>query len=201
MNNTATNTFQPISIDQLARMGLSADKATFHDPAYNATICSVMTERRLYKQDVGGCSRLDFDAPPDWELSDLLQFQWANASAEGVTSGAFMTPCMANISAAEVAALISRRIALCLVAGDHCWLVQGPGQALTMTVVLPDSRRRSPSGCDVVLGSVDASALKVAALVVTTTCVAPPRIALLAGECKECPEGAHCPGPSGPLRR
>ena len=102
MNNTATNTFQPISIDQLARMGLGADNATFHDPVYNATICSVMTERRLYKQDTADRSRSDFGAPPDWELSDLLQFRWASASAEGITSGTFISPCMANVSAAEV---------------------------------------------------------------------------------------------------
>ena len=75
-----------------------------------------------------------------------------------------------------------------------CWLVQGPMQALTMTVVLPDSRRRSPCSFDVVLGLVDESALKVASAVVTTACVVPPNIALLAGECTHCPEGGDCPG-------
>ena len=66
---------------------------------------------------------------------------------------------------------------------------------ILVTVVLPDSRLRSPATIDIYQQSVDVPTASMAVYRPTTACLTPPNIVLLLdGECGPCPEGAECPG-------
>jgi hypothetical protein len=117
--NTALERVQPISVADLARMGVvyTGDNASFDDLRYNKTLCSIMAEHGLLKSTASFAVEVqDFDEAPNEELSDLLGFRWwgaasprdsAAASAQdfgaeaGIESTSFVTPCMPS-STAEV---------------------------------------------------------------------------------------------------
>ncbi len=171
VNNTARNRVQPISVDQLAEIGVSftGENTTFHDPHYNATVCSIMAKQRLLNPKASfGANIEDFDAEPDLELSDLLGFRWLGAAAGASPSCTFVTPC---VPAAEKAG------------------------GVFITVVLPDSRLRSPAAVDLTEQVVDVPTAELAVYRQTDACLTPPYVVLARdGECDRCPEGAECPG-------
>ena len=171
LNNTARNRVQPIEMAALARMGVSytGENTTFHDEHYNDTVCSIMADLNLTKNpnasDSAGVD--NFDAEPDLELSDLVGFRWLRTAA-GVYSSVFVTPC---VPVAERA------------------------RAVLLTVVLPDSRLRSPAAVDLAQQAVDGPTVGLAVYRPTDACLVPPYVVLAKdGECERCPEGAECPG-------
>jgi hypothetical protein len=203
VNNTARNRVQPIEVASLAAKGVNytGPSTTFHDPLYNATMCSIMAELNLLNPKSSfSANILDYDEQPNLELSDLVGFRWLKSASGAVSSSTFITPCvpssevltmpMARLRRAPSSAHLHLHRAECL-----CISLWQATDGILVTVVLPDSRLRSPATIDVYQQSVDVPTASMAVYRPTTACLAPPNIVLLLdGECGPCPEGAECPG-------